>query len=95
MLSYYNNFKNIFFVMLFIFLYSLNLYGLDRSQIKIEGIKNIDKEIIFSIIGNYDINNKNDLNKIIEALYATGNFNNIKIDHSIKDQLIINFDEFR
>ena len=51
-----------------ILFYSFNSYALERSQINIQGIKNIDIEIIFSIIGDYNIKNKNDLNFIINGL---------------------------
>ena len=94
MKNFYNKFKYITILVLIIFSHSFHLYALDRSQINIKGIKNIDKEIIFSIIGDYNINEKNDLNKIIDALYQTGNFSNIIIDNTTKDQLTITFDEF-
>ena len=94
MQNFYNKYINIITIILITFFYSFNSNSLERSQIKIQGIKNIDKEIIFSIIGDYDINDKNDLNKIIDSLYQTGNFSNIQIDNTIKDQLTIIFDEF-
>ena len=91
---FYNKNKYFSILVLIIFLYSFHSYGLDKSQINLKGIKNIDKEIIFSIIGDYNINEKNDLNKIIDDLYQTGNFSNIIIDNTTKDQLTITFDEF-
>ena len=94
MQNFYNKYIIFLNSIIAIIFFSFNSYALERSQIKIQGIKNIDKEIIFSIIGDYNIKDKNDLNKIIDVLYQTGNFKNVEIDDSNKDQVLIIFDEF-
>ena len=92
--NFYKKFKYTNIIILIICFFSFQVYALNKSQIKIQGTKNIDKEIIFSIIGNYNIYDENDLNKIIESLYQIGNFSNIKIDTTIENQLTIFFEEF-
>ncbi|PPR46555.1 MAG: Outer membrane protein assembly factor BamA [Alphaproteobacteria bacterium MarineAlpha5_Bin9] len=70
------------------FIFSINLYAQSNKEIIIEGNKNVDDEIIFSIINDKITDySKENLNDIIKVLYSTGNFNSIEIEY--KDDNII------
>ena len=86
----------IFYIkLIFIFILFITKFGLAEQQKKISiiGNKNIDKEVIYSIIENkltdYSVNN---LNEIIKILYETGNFKNIEAEF-LKDEIILNIKE--
>jgi len=81
--------KNLIFVFFFIIFFTGNLYSQTTKNIIIQGNKNIDKDVIYSIIGNENLSiDEYDKNKIIKLLYSTGNFSNVEIIENEKDVII-------
>ena len=89
--------KNLFYNMkinllfLYIFFFSFTVLAIEKNDIIIKGDILIDKSVIFSIINN-NIVTKDitdiDLNKIIDDIYKTDLFSNVKID-IFENKLII------
>ena len=69
------------YLLVILFFISKSIYAEIENKILIIGNKNIDNEIIFSIIEkkitDYSDNN---LNEIIKTLYETGNFKKVEIE---------------
>ena len=74
-------------------LLSRTILAESHNKIKIIGNKNIDNEIIFSIIDekitDYSTNN---LNEIIKTLYETGNFKKVEVEKS-NNEIILKIEE--
>ena len=68
------------------------LYALNKDNVLITGNKNIDKDVILSIINNLLDEDKIDTNKITKRLFETGNFKDISIEFE-NDLLKINLIE--
>ena len=70
----------LFFLTVFLF-FANTIHAINDDRITIIGNKNIDNEIIFSIIKDTITDySDNNLNQIIKTLYNTGNFKDIKIE---------------
>ncbi len=83
--------KNI--IIIFFFFFSINFaYALNKDNVLITGNKNIDKDVILSIINNLLDEDKIDTNKITKRLFETGNFKDISIEFE-NDLLKINLIE--
>ena len=86
---------NIYFkiILILLLLTSRTFFDETHNKIKIIGNKNIDNEIIFSIIDkkitDYSTNN---LNEIIKTLYETGNFKKVEIEKS-NNEIILKIEE--
>ena len=77
-------------ILIFVFFYSFTLSGVEEPQITIKGNTNIDKEIILSLIkSNKNLSNEELVNTISKKLYETGNFENIKVEFTKSDIIII------
>lgn len=80
-----NKFK--IFSFIFIIFYSTNLYSIDSNNIIINGNSNIDKDLILSII-NSDESNLSNLTELINKIYNTGFFKDVKIN-KLGEKIII------
>ena len=75
--------------LILIFCLPLSAHAKSFKNIIIQGNDNIDKEVIYSIIGdNVFLDQNYDKNIIIKKLYATGNFNNVEIIENNDDVII-------
>ena len=84
--------KILYLIFLFIYLFSGNLYSIDKKNVIIQGSENIDKEVIFSIIDEdfYNIPiDEVDINLIIKKIYKTGLFKNVEITKNESNLIIL------
>ena len=92
-IKFINKFIIHYFFLIFLLFASISIFAETQKKITIVGTKNIDEEIIFSIINDkitdYSINN---VNEIIKTLYETGNFKNIESEY-LEDEIILRIEE--
>ena len=75
---------------IYIIFYSFILHAIEDTKFTIKGNKDIDSEIIMSLIKDIKNLSKEELvNAISKKLYETGNFENIKVEFTNKDIIII------
>ena len=73
-----------------IFFYSFILLALEETKISIKGNTYVDNEIILSLIKDIkDLSNEELVNTISKKLYETGNFQNVEVEFTNKDIIII------
>ena len=73
-----------------IFFYSFILLALEETKISIKGNTYVDNEIILSLIKDIkDLSNEELVNTISKKLYETGNFQNVEVEFTNKEIIII------
>ena len=77
-------------IIIFISFYSFVLPAIEDTKITIKGNTNIDNEIILSLIKNFkNLSNEELVNTISKKLYETGNFENINVEFTNNNIIII------
>ena len=77
-------------IILFAYFYSFTLPAVEETQITIKGNTHIDNDVNLSLIKDIkDLSNEEIVNAISKKLYDTGNFENIEVEFTDNDIVII------